>query len=87
MKLSCENACNLMDIITTSGEETNKSPSVEKIKLMKEYIGAKKLAIASGVNSENMKLFDEYADYYLVASSITDKNEYIIESKLKEFNL
>ena len=85
LKWVCEKACELMDVITTSGSGTGKSPSIDKIKLMRSYIGNKKLAIASGVNSENKKIFDEYADYYLVASSIIDKQERIIESKLKEF--
>ena len=85
LKWVCEKACKLMDVVTTSGSGTGKAPSIDKIKLMRSYIGNKKLAIASGVNSENKKIFDEYADYYLVASSIIDKQERIIESKLKEF--
>ncbi len=85
LKWTCERACELMDVITTSGSGTGKAPSINKIKNIRNYIGSRKLAIASGVNSENKKIFDEFTDYYLVASSITDKKEFIIESKLKEF--
>lgn len=85
LQWTCERACELMDVITTSGVGTGKAPSLEKIKSMRNYIGKRKLAIASGVNSENKKMFDEFADYYLVASSIIDNKERIIESKLKAF--
>lgn len=81
----CERACELMDVITTSGPGTGKPPSLHKIKSMRNFIGKRKLAIASGVDSENKKMFDEYVDYYLVASSIINDKERIIESKLKAF--
>jgi predicted TIM-barrel enzyme len=73
-----------MDVITTSGPGTGKPPTVEKIKEIRSYIGAKPMAIASGINSENKKLFENLVDYYLVASSLIDNSERFVESKLKE---
>ena len=72
-----------MDVITTSGSGTGKSPSLEKIQLMRSYIGDTPLAIASGITPENKSMFTDLVDYLLVASSITDKDEKIEEYKLK----
>ena len=80
----CKEAIKHMDVVTTSGPATGKPASIEKIKLIRQYIGNHKLAIASGINTENKKMFNEYVDYMLVASSITDSNEMISESKLIE---
>lgn len=80
----CKEAMKNMDVITTSGPATGKPASIEKIKSIRSYIGDFPLAIASGVNIENKKLFEPLVDYLLVASSITDNNELIVESKLQE---
>jgi predicted TIM-barrel enzyme len=80
----CKEAMKVMDVITTSGPATGKPASIQKIEKMRSYIGDFPLAIASGVNVENKKLFEPLVDYMLVASSITDNNEMIIESKLIE---
>ena len=84
LEWTCRTACEYMDVITTSGSKTGVPPSIEKIKKMRAYIGNKPLAIASGITPENKSLFIDYVDYFLVASSIIDKNEMIIESRLKE---
>ena len=78
----CLEAIKNMDVITTSGPATGQPASIEKIKLIRQYIGNHKLAIASGINTGNKKIFEKYADYLLVASSITDSNEMIDEDKL-----
>ena len=80
----CKEAMNYMDVITTSGPATGKPASLKKIEDIRKYIGNFPLAIASGVNKENKKIFDPLVDYMLVASSITDSAEMIIESKLIE---
>jgi hypothetical protein len=80
----CKESIKHMDVVTTSGPATGKPASIEKIKKIKSYIGDHKLAIASGINVENKKMFEPYVDYMLVASSITDSNEMIVESKLIE---
>lgn len=80
----CKEAMKNMDVITTSGIATGKAPSIQKIKDMRSYIGNFPLAIASGINKENKKIFEPYVDYMLVASSITGSDEKIIEEKLIE---
>lgn len=80
----CKEAIKNFEVITTSGPATGKPASIEKIKNIRSYIGDHKLAIASGVNKLNKKLFEPYVDYMLVASSITDYNEIIIEGELKD---
>ena len=83
LEWSCKVAKDYMDVITTSGSGTGKSPSLEKIQLMRSYIGDTPLAIASGITPENKSMFTDLVDYLLVASSITDKDEKIEEYKLK----
>ena len=72
-----------IDVITTSGPGTGKPPSLEKIQLMRSYIGKTPLAIASGITPENKSMFNDLVDYLLVASSITSKDEKFEEYKLK----
>ena len=80
---SCEKAKNLMDVIVTSGSATGKSPNIDKIKNIRKFIGDKPLAIASGITADNISLYKEYVDIFMVASSITDEYESIVEFKLK----
>jgi predicted TIM-barrel enzyme len=84
LRWSCEKAINLMDVIVTSGEATGKSPNINKIKNIREYIGNKTFAIASGTNDENISLYKDYVDIFMVASSITDEYESISEFRLKK---
>lgn len=84
LEWSCKTATSFMDVLTTSGEATGNAPSIEKIKTIKQYIGDMPMAIASGVTSENKSSYEEWVDYFMVASSITDEVELIIESKLKD---
>ena len=85
LKWVCENAMKYVDVITTSGPATGKPADIEKIKTIRSYIGEHPMAIASGVNASNKSMFAEHVDYLLVASSITNSsNEIIDENKLKE---
>lgn len=61
----------LYDIITTSGEATGLPPSLEKIKIMKEAIGDKPLALASGITPDNIKDFVPYVTHFLVSTGIS----------------
>ena len=87
LEWACKTATSFMDVITTSGESTGKAPSIEKIKTIKKYIGDIPLAIASGISPENKSSFEEWVEYFLVASSITDEYENIVEFKLKKILL
>jgi hypothetical protein len=69
------------DIVTTSGKGTGRAPTVGKIRRMKEAIGNQPLAIASGIDEDNIKYFMPYADYFLVNTSIS-KNFYEFDENL-----
>lgn len=81
---ACAIAKATTDVATTSGPGTGKPASVEKITKLREMLGNHPLAIASGVDSENVKSYVGIANYLMVASSITDNDENIIEEKLVE---
>lgn len=80
-----EQACKYVDVITTSGEGTGKEIDLDKLKRIRETIGEDQLlAVASGVNKDNIKEISQYANYFMVASSITEPNsEYIIKQALQ----
>jgi len=84
LEWTCRTACDYMDVITTSGDATGKPPSIDKIKSMRGFIGNKPMAIASGITPENKSDYENLVDYFLIASSITDSSEMIIESRLKQ---
>ena len=68
----------------TSGAGTGISASTKKIEELKALLGDFPLALASGVSSENIEMYLPFVDTFLVASSITDKHEFIQEDLLKE---
>lgn len=59
-----------VDVVTTSGERTGSPPDVAKIIAMRDGIGERALAIASGISEDNVDLFLPYADGFIVSSSI-----------------
>ena len=62
------------NVLTTSGDETGKPPTLKKIQEIRSLAGpGYRLAIASGVSAENVTAFLPYADDFLVADSITQK--------------
>jgi hypothetical protein len=63
--------CKLVDVVTTSGNETGFAPDLDKIKRMKLAIGESPLAIASGITLENFHLFSPWADCFLVATNVS----------------
>lgn len=84
LKSACELSKFITDVATTSGSGTGEPPTTLKIKTIREYLGEHPMAIASGISSENIHLYKDLVNYLLVATSITDKNEFIIEEKLIE---
>jgi len=84
LQQACLDATFTTDVATTSGPGTGKAASVEKIKDIRYYLGSHPMAIASGISAENADDYSEIAEYFLVASSITDSNEMLIEEKLVE---
>lgn len=71
LKIHCLDVAEKSDVVVTSGTKTGMPPMVKKIKDIKSYIGSKPLAIASGVDSSNVKaMMDAGASEFLVATSI-----------------
>jgi hypothetical protein len=75
-----------VDVITTSGKATGAAPSVEKIRTMKKAIGEHPLAIASGINPENVATFMPYADCFLVATGISDTDTELNPARVRAFD-
>ena len=64
-------ATEFMDVVTTSGSCTGVAASVEKVASMKEAIGDRPLALASGVTLENVVQYLPFVEYFLVATGIS----------------
>ncbi|MFK7805013.1 MAG: BtpA/SgcQ family protein [Anaerolineae bacterium] len=60
-----------IDIVTTSGRATGETPSIEKIRRMKQAIDPRPLAIASGITPKNVDQYLTWADIFLVATGIS----------------
>jgi predicted TIM-barrel enzyme len=59
------------DAFITSGTATGISPDVKKIKQIRQWIGVEPLlGIASGMSPQNVHLFLDYADIFIVATSL-----------------
>jgi predicted TIM-barrel enzyme len=80
-ELAVANDC--MTVITTSGKGTGEAPPLYKIQKIQEH-ARRPLAIASGVDKDNIKDFMKHDVFILVASSITGPGELIDETKLVE---
>lgn len=77
-------ASELMDVLTTSGPGTGQEINLDKLKRMRDNVGDCNIAVASGVSHRNKNEIFKYADYAMVASSITTPGtEMIIEDELK----
>lgn len=70
-----------LDVITTSGIGTGEPPTLSKIQRMHK-VATKPIAIASGINAENVVQFKPYANIFLVGSSI-GYDELIMERVLE----
>lgn len=70
LSLAARIATRYMDVITTSGPGTGQAADFEKIATIKAGVGNFPVAIASGISPENVSIYREVADCYLVASSL-----------------
>ena len=59
-----------VDVMATSGPATGQPPSVEKCIAMKEVIGNKPLAVASGLSAENIRQYEGIVNEAMVSTSI-----------------
>lgn len=72
LSAACVHAQERVDVITTSGDKTGSAPHVRKLEELRAIVGpVAPLAIASGVDSDNVSQFLRYGDKFLVASSIS----------------
>lgn len=84
LKASCEESIKTTDVSTTSGVGTGREADITKIMDIRKYLGEHPMAIASGVNNDNISSYIGIVNYLLVASSITSRSEMIYEDKLIE---
>ena len=76
-----------MDVVTTSGPGTGQVAHVEKIRIMKESLGDFPLAIASGINPDNILEYLSYSDCFLVATGISRSFEELDLSLVTELSM
>ncbi len=84
VRTACNNSKLITNVSVTSGSGTGSAPTKVKIQQLREHLGNHPLAIASGVSVDNIKSYIGLAQYAMVATSITDNKELIIEQKLTE---
>lgn len=85
LKETCRLAQKFVDVITTSGDATGKPPTLQKIQELHSYVGTVPLAIASGIDIDNVKQFLPYVKYFLVSTGISDTFSQL--NQLKVHNL
>lgn len=71
VSLAAKNAVPYVDVITTSGPKTGEPPSVSKIRSMRQASWCHPLAIASGMNPENVSEYMPYVDCFMVSTGIS----------------
>ena len=86
----CSHALSVVDVITTSGDKTGQPPNVEKMEEISTYThGQATRAIASGLTDKNIRVLGNYAERFLVSTSIcrTDTNghDYLVPEKVRAF--
>lgn len=77
LRLAAEEAKGFIDVLTTSGVGTGYAPEVEKLAVLAEGFG-NKIAVASGVTSENIVPMLPYLSHILVSTGIS-KDFYTID--------
>lgn len=70
LSLAAKIASRYLDVITTSGPGTGLAADYEKIATIKASVGDFPVAIASGITPENVAIYRDVADCYLVATSL-----------------
>lgn len=69
-----------MDVVTTSGLATGIAADLTKIEQFRENCGDTALAVASGITLENLHLYQNLVDAFLVATGINfDEDFYNID--------
>lgn len=71
------------DVVTTSGEATGEAADIRKVQGMKQALGKRLLALASGVAIDNVRDYLSSVDSFLVASSISSDFHTLEPSKVR----
>ncbi len=83
--LMAQKADPYVDFVTTTGPRTGSPASLEKLTAMRAAINRSKLAVASGVNAENVGSYVPLVDAVLVATSLESSFGEIDDDKLATF--
>lgn len=82
-------AAEKFDVVVTSGKHTGQSPSVAKIRTIRDAVGPDVLiAIASGMTTENISMYLPYIDFVIVGTSLQENLDNIFvydEQKVRDF--
>jgi len=84
--LACREAMEFVDVITTSGPGTGKPASIDKIKIFREALGSHPLALASGVDINNIQEYLPYVNAFLVGTSIEKEFGVLDAQKTQELS-
>jgi hypothetical protein len=90
LAMYCKNASKFVNIATTSGNKTGEPPDIEKLRAMHLLLDGTPLALASGVDEQNILPMLPYVDHFLVASSISKREynyggcDYLIPKKVEK---
>jgi uncharacterized protein len=83
---AAQSAIQHTDVVTTSGDKTGSPPTLEKVQIIRDAIGPEKLlAIASGMDANNVSQFAPFIDYALVATGISKSFHEFDPAKIQEF--
>lgn len=81
---AAKTASELFDVVVTSGAATGSPPELDKIRAMKEAIGRRSLALASGVDAKNVQKYAQYVTTFMVATSISNDDDTLNPEKVRE---
>ena len=68
-------ACNFMDVVTTSGVATGHEAEIGKVETFRQAIGDHALALASGITPENAATYAD-VDCFMVATGINESGSF-----------
>ncbi len=77
-----ENASQYMDVLTTSGKATGVPIELEKLQFIQQHKKDILVAVASGIDADNINELKHYCQIFIVRSSIVDKDNNIQLEKL-----
>lgn len=82
IKRECRRVESIMDVVTTSGVGTGEAASLHKISNFRRALGARPLAIASGVTIDNVRDYSN-VDAFLVATGVEQSFGVFDDEKLR----